>query len=243
MSSNAPVVEERGTSAVIWQRGPRHKFYEDRYRLLCFPIPLVRKAMRGELFAVCDGVGSAPKGMAAAQEVCNTLIRFFEPGQAHAANVETILELLLEANETIRAWGVIDGTDRAAGACAGTVIWITDKLTAHVLHVGDTAALLIRDGNSTQLTSVQDSTEGHLINYFGLIPLKIEITITQLQEGDRLLLLTDGITKSLYNSHIVGIIESCPTRPGSLLALLGAARAAGSGDDATALLIDIEDRQ
>jgi len=63
----AVTFEHRGNATVAWQMGPRHKFYEDRFRLLCHPIPLVAQGNQGEIFAVLDGVGSAPKGMAAAR--------------------------------------------------------------------------------------------------------------------------------------------------------------------------------
>jgi hypothetical protein len=59
-------VETKGIAAVAWMKGTKHKFYEDRFRLLCLPVPLVSEQDRGEIFAVFDGIGSAPKGMAAA---------------------------------------------------------------------------------------------------------------------------------------------------------------------------------
>jgi PPM family protein phosphatase len=164
----APItVEERGNAAVAWHQGPKHKFYEDRYRLLCRPIPLVERAARGEIFAVCDGVGSAEMGMAAAQEVCSTLLKFYENSSAYPAMQESIGTLLMDANQTIHAWGMIDQTDRPIGACAGSVVWIGEDLTAHIFHVGDTTVLLIRDGTAQPQTTIHQSADGHLSNYFG----------------------------------------------------------------------------
>lgn len=239
--NNSVAIEERGNAAVAWQKGPRHKFYEDRYRLLCHPIPLVAKAARGEIFAVCDGVGSADKGMAAAQEVCSTLISFYENAAELLPSSDTIGSLLTQANKTIHSWGLIDDSDRPLGACAGTVVWITEELTAHVFHAGDTSALLIRDGTAQPLTSIQHSVDGHLMKYFGQHDLELETRSVRVYEGDRLLLMSDGITKSLFNQQIVQIIEAQPTRPASLRELFKMVRLAGSGDDATAVLIDIDE--
>ena len=60
--------ERKGCAAVSWLKNAKstRKPYEDRYRLLTKDIPLVGKSGRGELFAVLDGIGGAPRGMAAA---------------------------------------------------------------------------------------------------------------------------------------------------------------------------------
>lgn len=235
------MIEERGNAAVVWQQGTRHKFYEDRYRLLCRPIPLVEQAKRGEIFAVCDGVGSAPRGRDAAQEVCDVLVKFYKNAAEFPPTAETLISILDQANNVIHAWGVIEGTDRSLGACAATIVWITDDLIANVFHVGDTSALLIRNGTAQALTTAHHDAAGHLLNYFGLSSLQIETKSVQLDIGDRLLLLSDGISKSLYNQRIVTIVESHSRRSASLEALLSAARIAGSGDDITAVLVDIEE--
>lgn len=240
MNDKSYTIEHLGSATVAWQKGLRHKFYEDRYRLLCRPIPLVAQAGRGEIFAICDGVGSAPKGMAAAQEVCNILVRFFENTRELPATSESICFLLNQANAEIFSWGLIEGTSRPQGACAVTIIWIDADWAAHIFHAGDTSAILIRDGIAQPLSSCHHSPDGHLNNYFGRPSLQLETKVVQLEEGDRLLLLTDGITKALYNQQIVDLVEVQRTRQSSLSSLLSASRAAGSGDDATAVLVDIE---
>jgi serine/threonine protein phosphatase PrpC len=235
-------IEHRGCATVAWQQGPRHKFYEGRFRLLCRPIPLVEQASCSEIFAVLDGVASAPKGMAAAQEVCDGLVKFFDRTGSKPSDQDLLQSLLMQANSTIVGWGMIDGSDRPDGACAGTVIWIDCLLVAHVFHAGDTAALLIRGGVAKALTSVHHSGDGHLSNYFGLPSLRLDIQTTQLEEGDRMLAFSDGIGKAFFaNQQVADIVETQPTRQASLSALFASARASGSSDDATAILFDVED--
>lgn len=188
--------EHRGNATVAWQKGPRHKFYEDRFRLLCHPIPLIAQANRGEIFAVLDGVGSAPKGMAAAQEVCDGLVRFFDTNHQVSTGKGLLDSILANANETIHRWGFMEGTTRPDGACAGTIVWIDVKWLAHIFHVGDTTALLIRDGLAQVLTTVHQNSDGHLSNYFGMPTLQLQTQLIQLEEGDRLLIFSDGIGKA-----------------------------------------------
>ena len=233
-----PVIESRGNAVVGWDKCTRHP-YEDRFRLLCRPVPIVVSACRGELFSVCDGVGSAPKGMAAAQAVCDVLVRFYDDHKLPAL-AETIQELLVRANDEIAGWGFIPGTDRSEGACAATVIWIDEANVAHIFHAGDTGAILIRDGVARALTSAQH-LDGCLSNYFGLSELRLECGKVKLEEGDRLLLFSDGISKVLHNQRLADIAESQTSRQASVSALIRAARVAGSTDDITVLLIDVEE--
>lgn len=232
-------IEERDLAAVGWQKGPAHTHYEDRFRLLCAPVPLVVKAKRGEIFAVCDGVGSAPKGMAAAQKICDVLVNFFDPGKTQTPDADAILALLREAGKDILSWGMIHDTDRPAGACAATVARLhADHV--HIFHAGDTCAALIREGTALALTRAHQDAAGHLVNYFGSPALQVEHSSHRIELGDRLLLTSDGITKVMPLQQMATVVESAPDRAASLRALLQQARASGSGDDMTALLIDVE---
>lgn len=188
-----------------------------------------------------DGVGSAPKGMAAAQAVSDALVEFFSD-QCAEPELDLQLELLLQqTNTTICGWGLMDGTARPLGACAATVIWIDMTGNAHVFHAGDTTALHIRDGNYHALTAIHQNVDGHLLNYFGLPNLELQRTGQVLEEGDRILIFSDGIAKAFQtNQQIVDIVESRTTPNASLGSLMTAARAAGSTDDATVILMDFE---
>lgn len=195
----AVTLESRGNATVAWQKGPRHKFYEDRFRLLCHPIPLIAQANRGEIFAVLDGVGSAPRGMAAAQVVCDGLVSFFDANYQGLVEKGLLDSILTNANKTIHGWGFMEGTTRPDGACAGTIVWIDVKWVAHIFHAGDTTALLIRDGFPQVLTTVHQNGDGHLSNYFGMPTLQLQTQSLQLEEGDRLLVFSDGIGKAFFH--------------------------------------------
>ena len=123
--------EVKGSAAVAWCTGTSHRFYEDRYRLLSREVPLVGRQDRGEIFAVFDGIGGAPKGRDAAQEMSDWLIKFYQEPGRYPASVQGLLQLLIDANMSIYEWGMIPGTDRTLGGCAGTVAWIHQQNSVH----------------------------------------------------------------------------------------------------------------
>lgn len=160
------LTEQRGAAAVSWIKGIKHRVYEDRYRILSRDIPLVAQANRGELFAVFDGIGSAPRGMSAAQEMADCLVRFFREPDTIPCSTVGLHQLLFESNQNIFAWGNMSGTDRPMGGCTGTIAWLwVDRMV--VYHAGDTTALLIRDGEPRELTRAHQAADGAIVRYLG----------------------------------------------------------------------------
>ncbi len=233
--------EAKGSAAVAWLKGTKHKFYEDRYRLLPKAIPLVAKHNRGELFAVFDGIGSAPEGRRAAQEMADHLIKFYKEPDRVPGSWEGIRQLLFDANNVIHNWGYKSGTKVPLGGCAGTVAWLfQDNL--YVFHAGDTTALLIRDSQAEQLTKVHELGDGALYRYFGIGSfLEIEVTRVNLMESDKILLITDGVTKVFHPMEAANVIEEHEDISMAVTKLINRSMLRGSTDDITALLIEVED--
>jgi PPM family protein phosphatase len=232
--------EKKGNAAVAWMKGTKHKFYEDRYRMLSKEIPLVESRHRGELFAVFDGIGSAPRRREAAQEMCNYLLRFFSMSDEHESSWEGLRRLLMEANQCIFDWGFMPGTERPAGGCAGTVIWIQGE-ALFVFHAGDTAGVLIRDDTTTRLNRLHE-TNGGIYRYFGLGPsLQIDVQQFSLEEGDRILLVSDGVTKAFHPEEAASVINQFDDKGRAVTELVQRSMRRGSTDDITALLVEIEE--
>jgi serine/threonine protein phosphatase PrpC len=146
----------------------------------------------------------------------------------------------MQANGAIYDWGFMPGTNRPLGGCAGTVAWLHEHLL-FVFHAGDTVALLIRDGKSLQLTRIHE-TNGAIYRYFGLGPqLKIDVDHSPLEDGDRILLLSDGVTKVYHPDETAGVIQEYDDPLRAVSELCGRSRSRGSTDDITVLLIEIED--
>lgn len=235
------ICEERGTAAVAWLKGTKHRYYEDRYRMLSNDIPLVQQTSRGEVYAVFDGIGSAERGRDAAQEMTDQLIRFFRETDEYPASKEGMCRILMEGNGTILDWGCMPGTDRPLGGCAGSVAWIRGP-SAVIFHAGDTVAHLIRDGGLVrQLTRLHEQ-DGTIYRYFGLgTDLKIDMETVPLEEGERLLLVSDGVTKAFDMYEITKIVGDHSNRRKAVSELVRRARSRGSSDDITAMIIEIEE--
>ena len=217
-----------------------HKTNEDSYRLLGNTVPLVKQANCGQVFAVFDGMGSAPQGAQAAQAMSDCLRCFFESEQKKSAAF--LQDLLFEENKTINCWGFIEGTQKALGACAGTISWLYDnKLT--LFHAGDTMALLIKDDIERKLTV--DHAEGQgIYRYFGLgESLIIDSVQFKVEAGDVLVLVSDGVTKVLSEHQIAECVREhylySPERAVKELCRLSKLR--GSWDDITAVVVEIID--
>lgn len=240
-------IESRGeVVAVGWAQGRSHKNYEDRYRLLTRQIPLVQVTGRGELLAVMDGVGSAPQGLQAAQSVADALLEFFRNSIDLTVNtcapqehelLYALCNLLQRTSQTIQSWGWMDGSSlRPLGAAAASVAWITpNQSTLHVLHAGDTQALLLReDGTRRLLSTLEQTVDGALSNYFGSPKLNLRHQACVLAPGDRLLLSSDGVSKVLAHQQIAdlsndsvdasalckAVLERCVQRTGDDITLV-----------------------
>ena len=233
--------DQRGSVAVSWIKGNKHKYYEDSFRMLSRDIPLVEQRNRGELFAVFDGIGSAPEGRHAAQEMAESLLRFYKEPEVFPESWESIRTLLMEANLMIYQWGFMPGTDRPLGGCAGTVAWLL-KETLYIFHIDDTVAVLIRDGVGTQLTKVHQLDDGAIFRYFGMgTDLRIDIEHFLVEESDRILLLSDGVTKIFHPVEAAYLVEEYIDVSIAVKTLTRRAQTMGSTDDITAMLIQVEE--
>ena len=75
---------------------------------------------------------------------------------------------------------------------------------------------------------------GTRVSSFTLIPINVDL-------GDRLLLVSDGVTKSFGMVEVAAMLESQPTRRRALQVLGQASLRRPSGDDVTAMIIDVGD--
>jgi len=238
--------EEKGQAGVAWLIGTKHQFYEDAFRLLPKDIPLVGKAARGELFGVFDGIGTAPRGRSAAQTMADQLVRFYKEPDRFPTDTDGLQALLLEGNAAIFAWGMVPGTDKPLGGCAGSIAWLhgPDGHELTVLHAGDTAAVLVSDG-APRLLTLAHAAGGLIARYFGQGPrMTIDAKAAPCASGDTLLLISDGVTKSFKaleaGTFVAAALDKTGSTKEAAMALVAESRRRGSGDDITAIIVEIE---
>ena len=235
--------EQKGNAAVSWLASPKHS-YEDRYRLLPREIPLIASAKRGELFAVFDGIGSAPMGMSAAQAMADSLLDFYRKPDEISVDWKSLRDLFYRSNLEINSWGFMKGTSVPLGGCVGTIAWCyQDQLT--LFHVGDTVGLLLRQDDEPHVLTKTHELKGEISRYFGSgKTLEIDVVSADIEDGDLILLMSDGVTKTFSTTEAAALVMDTFDDTGDIgLAaqeLTRHSRIRGSSDDITVVLVEVE---
>ncbi len=220
--------------------GRRHRSNDDRAVVLDSSVSVVQRAARGQLFAVIDGVGGVRCGGRAADHMAERLSDFFrDPGLE--PNVEGLCCLLQAIDREIRDFGRDSRTGRRLGAAAATVAWLAPDRRLITAHAGDTMALRWDRMGLRRLTEDHGTDRG-LSRYVGMGRADLFVVEEQpFEPGDVLCLLSDGVS-AVMETHEVGaaLAENRPPEDTANL-LLREVRARHSMDDATILLVSLED--
>lgn len=225
--------------------------------------PLLRP---GVLLAVADGMGGAKAGEIAsgmAVTILSTeMAERVSEGLTERADVEDLVRALVSAvevaNERIRDEGTSNPDRRGMGTTL-TAVWMFDGF-AQMAHIGDSRAYLFRKGNLLQVTKDQSLVEKLLEDKI-ISPEEAERMAArniilqalgseedldvahpgeELQDGDTLLLCTDGLTGVVSNAEVEeslrlgGPLEDVCDR------LIASAEAKGGPDNITVLLCRVE---
>ena len=206
--------------------------------------PRPDEAARGLIAAIADGVASGGGGREAAQTAVMSLLNDFH-GTPATWETTVALDRLIGAHN---AW-LADHNRRRQPGASGLCTLTTLVLQGHtwtVAQVGDTRAWLLRDGELTQIT--QDHALDHpdlrsqLTRAVGLDDtLRIDFFQGELQVGDVFLLTSDGVHHSLKRRRLAELAGAGDSAQAASDALVRAAVAAGSSDNATALVIRVRE--
>ncbi len=213
--------------------------------------PAPHDEARGLVAAIADGVSSGGRGLEAAQTTVMSVVQdYFACPDTWDTTV--VLDRLIGAQN---AWLADHNRRRQGQGSGGDGAAAMTTLTALVLrghaftiaHIGDTRAWLIRgsggEADCVQLT--QDHCFDHpdqrsrLTRAVGLDDrVRIEFLQGELQIGDVFVLTTDGVHASLKRSRLAALARDGTAQAASQ-AIVMAAIAAGSGDNATALVLRV----
>jgi protein phosphatase len=214
------------------------------------------------LFIVSDGMGGHHAGEIAAQVVVTVLPLLIEQ---HMARV-TILSS--EAIEAALRDAIVELSRRLRTESAGhmglhgmgatvALVWLHDAL-AHLAHMGDSriyllrqeqfsqltedhsvVALLLRHGDITPEEAQSHSARGQISRYVGMEgDVYPDVQTVSLQENDRLLLCSDGLTNLVSDTQIVYLLRVNAEPEAACQALISAANTAGGLDNITALVVN-----
>ena len=230
------------------------------------PEPKVRIAEeRAHLFLVADGMGGHRAGerasalavVAIEHFTLNTFKWFFGSNTADAQKVLAQFQAALDqADADILA----EATSHPELSGMGTTVTMAFHLGTQlcVVHVGDSRAYVLRDGQLHQLTQDHTLTADlvrngvlqpdevarhplrHVItNVVGgkELGVTVEAHALEVQAGDRLLLCSDGLTEVVTHEMLVATLAAEPEPEAAAKTLLAQASAGGAPDNVTLLVV------
>lgn len=210
------------------------------------------------LFVVADGMGGHLAGDVASSTAVDVISS--HSGSASPDDPQTLAELIRSANAAIWEKARVDPALRGMGTTCTLVL--LDGATAHIAHVGDSRAYLLRDRSLQQLT--EDHTlvarmvkEGRLrpeeaehhpqrsiiTRALGVdADVEVDLSNLELVAGDRLMLCSDGLSSMIDSAAIETTLKEQSDPQAAADALVGLANAAGGEDNITVVVIDVNDR-
>lgn len=204
------------------------------------------------LFLLADGMGGHPDGEVAAQLALQTVSAYFQKAARPSVGSvpEFLSSALLSAHHQIIRYasekGMLDSPRTTLVAA------VVERGCVHWVHCGDSRLYLVRDGQLMTRTrdhsySEQQANLGHYdesINRNVLFtclgspqrPIYDLSAPVPLQQGDKLLLCSDGLWSALPDHEIVNVLSSNPVAQAVPDLAERALRKAGSSSDNVTVL-------
>lgn len=211
----------------------------------------------GPLFAVADGMGGHLAGDIASQIAVRIITE--EARSRPPATPGLLEDYVRAANREI--WERAHGDPDLSGMGTTCTLLYLDGDQAHLAHVGDSRAYLLRAGELTQLSEDHTLVQ-RMVNEGRLQPEEANrhpqrsiitralgvdadvevdhLTIT-LTPGDRLLLASDGLSSMIGDGDIKEILARAPSSDEAARQLIAAANEAGGEDNVTVIILSVLD--
>lgn len=204
------------------------------------------------VFAVADGLGGMPGGEVASQAVITSLRE--QLAATGGVKENDLGGLIAKAHVAARAAGRSFGPQ---GIGTTLTLACLREGRAHIGHVGDSFALVVRDGRCRPITrehNIENEREGGIDlaqfphNYrYALTrvvgtpePVRPEFFHEILKTGDRLVLATDGLTDMVELERIGAIVAGTDDPADATKALVVAALERGGRDNITVIVIAVD---
>jgi len=217
------------------------------------------------IFVVCDGMGGHAAGEVASRVAVDTVLGYFrehEPavGQSDYLNdaplgARLLAEAVKQANEAILEYAEANKNTSGMGTTLVAARFAED--TVSIANVGDSRIYLLRDGQLLQLTedhslvmeqvrrgmlTLEDAKHSSVQNIITRALGTDETTLPDLGEfpaenGDLLLLATDGVLRHVEDDEIRDILLQVPSLKDACAALIDAANRGGGDDNSTCVLV------
>jgi PPM family protein phosphatase len=211
------------------------------------------------LLTVCDGVGGAARGDIASATAVQQLRRLDqEPAADDGELLAQVAGALHRARDRIAE--LVDEDPGLNGTSTTATVALFDGTRLAFGHLGDSRAYLFRDGELSQLTHdhtfvqsliddgriTEEESRTHPHRNLILKSLDAasdsepDLFHVELQQGDRVLLCSDGASGVLDSSRLADILGS-GTADYAAVELVRASLEAGSSDNVTCVVADVLD--
>jgi protein phosphatase len=207
--------------------------------------------IKAPLYAVADGMGGHRGGNVASAMALETLEEVGAGSQPGA-----LIEMVKLANGRVLERGEAERDLHGMGTTLTALL--ADDAKAHLVHIGDSRAYLLRDGVFRQLTRdhtlvqrmvdegrlTREEADHHpqrsiLTRALGVDAEAEPDPLTlDLQSGDRLLLCTDGLTGMVEEDRIRQLLEEEPDPQRACDRLIDEANAEGGEDNITVIVLN-----
>jgi serine/threonine protein phosphatase PrpC len=196
----------------------------------------------GAVAALADGVGGARGGRIAAELACRSFMDAYYSLPATLGVAAAAERALSSFNSWLNAMGTADPEMTGAATTFSAVV--LRGRYAHLLHVGDSRAWLLRDGVLDQLSidhSPRSPERSHILyRAVGLEQtVRLDYAVRALEPHDRLLLTSDGVHGVVAESALEDLMGRRGPADADAAAIVEAALTTGSSDNVSAIVIDI----
>lgn len=212
---------------------------------------------RGPLLVVCDGMGGVDGGEIASELAA--LVMWREMKRTPATRDPEVFARLLRraarvANHDVHAMARREPGLRGMGTTLSAAGVVGDRLI--LATVGDSRAYVLRSGALVQVTRDQSlqsallaaghspneaaSAGGAILQALGVgSDVEPSLSIIELRRGDRVLLCSDGLHGLVGDPALALLLSEPHTVAEAVKLLIAAARAAGGGDNITAVVCEL----
>ena len=207
------------------------------------------------LFLVCDGMGGCPAGEVASQMAVEAILDELdeplrEPSASRAPENEGYLVQTSRLADAVRRSNQViynraQEDPRQAGMGTTMVAaWVSDHI-ASVAHVGDSRAYLWRRNCLEPLTRDHSlvGQQNILLRVLGRNPdVDVELNEVPLQQGDYLVLCSDGLTRMVPEDAVAHAILDLRDPQTICNHLIDAANRNGGADNITLVVVEVRSR-
>lgn len=207
------------------------------------------------LYIVADGMGGHKAGEYASKAAVETIAEYVRQSDSSLA-VSTIRKAIEEANRTVLREAIIDIEKEGMGTTIVAATIIGDKVIA--ANVGDSRLYIVNENSITQITRDHSYVEemirmgriprsearnhpdkNMITRAVGVFPkVDVDFFEANIQQGDMVLLCTDGLCNMVEDEEIKRIILTKRDVVERTEALVDAANANGGKDNITVVLVE-----